>query len=230
MRRIATTVLRAHKKVQLATKKTGKKFRRARTIALSVKRGSKVSRLLRFVFEAKFIRMVIGTAVVFVFLLSMTIRSNIGGSLGFASSWNSANASSHAYQEQLAASQDVLSTEKGVGQPLTKMVVNQGFGFFHPGVDLDGETGDPIKPVSAGVVQFVAHDRFAYGNHVIIDHGSGFKTLYAHMSKTNVHEGQEVDKNTVLGWVGSTGWATGPHLHLEFRVEGVAVDPISYLR
>ncbi len=123
-----------------------------------------------------------------------------------------------------------LTTEHGVRIPLDNFKVNQGYSNFHRGVDLDGNLGDPIYPIMGGTVEGVFYSRFSYGNHVIINHGSGFKSLYAHLSKVTVKVGQEVDKGTVLGTVGSTGWATGPHLHLEVYDNGQNFNPLTILK
>jgi murein DD-endopeptidase MepM/ murein hydrolase activator NlpD len=99
---------------------------------------------------------------------------------------------------------------------------------FHAGVDIDGDTGDPIGAALSGVV-IAAGARSGYGNTVIVTHGGGFTTLYGHMSSIAVAVNQEVASGQLLGAVGSTGWSTGPHLHFEVRVDGVAIDPLPFL-
>ncbi|RMH71264.1 MAG: M23 family metallopeptidase [Actinomyces sp.] len=99
---------------------------------------------------------------------------------------------------------------------------------MHKGIDIDGDTGDPIEAASGGTVLW-AGPRTGFGNTVIISHGGGFTTLYAHMSSIATTAGAEVSAGDVIGAVGQTGWATGPHLHFEVRVEGVAVDPRPFL-
>jgi murein DD-endopeptidase MepM/ murein hydrolase activator NlpD len=123
-----------------------------------------------------------------------------------------------------------LTTEKGVRVPLDNFTVTQGYSNFHRGIDLDGNLGDPVYPIMNGRVEGVFYSRFSYGNHLIINHGSGFKSLYAHLAKIVVKPGQEVDKNTVLGTVGSTGWSTGPHLHLEVYDNGSTFNPLTILK
>ena len=80
-------------------------------------------------------------------------------------------------------------------------------------------------PILPGKVEKTARLRFGYGNYIIVNHGSGFKSLYAHLSKITVKEEQKVDKNTVIGFIGSTGWSTGPHLHLEIINNKERVNP-----
>jgi murein DD-endopeptidase MepM/ murein hydrolase activator NlpD len=98
---------------------------------------------------------------------------------------------------------------------------------MHKGVDYAAGTGTPIMAAGDAKVQFVGTQR-GYGNVVILDHGRGHSTLYAHMSRFGkVRKGQSVGQGTVIGYVGSTGLATGPHLHYEFRVNGVHRNPLS---
>lgn len=98
---------------------------------------------------------------------------------------------------------------------------------MHKGVDYAASTGTPIMAAGDARVQFVGTQR-GYGNVVILDHGRGHTTLYAHMSRFGkVRKGQQVGQGTVIGYVGSTGLATGPHLHYEFRVNGVHRNPLS---
>jgi murein DD-endopeptidase MepM/ murein hydrolase activator NlpD len=100
---------------------------------------------------------------------------------------------------------------------------------LHPGVDLAEAYGAEVHAAAAGRVAH-AGPAGGYGNMVEIDHGNGLASRYAHMSETLVEEGQQVDKGTVLGRLGSTGRSTGPHLHYEVRVDGEPVDPERYLR
>jgi len=85
-------------------------------------------------------------------------------------------------------------------------------GAFHPGLDFRGRAGDKIKATADAVVKKVTYDE-DYGRHVILSHGNGFETLYAHMQKTLVKEGEKVKRDQVIGLLGNTGRSTGPHLH-----------------
>ncbi len=102
---------------------------------------------------------------------------------------------------------------------------------MHEGIDIDGKIGDPIRAVADGVVGRAAWLPLidGFGNCVIIYHGNGVTTYYAHMSRYNCKTGQEVKKGDIIGFVGSTGNSTGPHLHLEFRENGKPVNPRNYL-
>jgi murein DD-endopeptidase MepM/ murein hydrolase activator NlpD len=95
---------------------------------------------------------------------------------------------------------------------------------MHSGLDIAAPTGTPIAAAAGGTVTF-AGVRGGYGNIVIIDHGDGRETRYAHADRMLVQEGQRVAAGEQIATVGATGTATGPHLHLEVRVNGDAVDP-----
>ncbi len=98
----------------------------------------------------------------------------------------------------------------------------------HKGVDFAAATGTPIRASGDGVIDF-AGTQGGYGNVVVIKHWSNYSTAYAHMSRfaTNLRKGAKVSQGQVIGYVGTTGWSTGPHLHYEFRVNNQARDPMS---
>lgn len=97
----------------------------------------------------------------------------------------------------------------------------------HNGVDYSAPTGTPVKTVGDGTVEFAGRQN-GYGNVVQIKHAGNKSTLYAHLSEVFVKEGQAVSQGDKVGAVGATGWATGPHLHFEFKVNGQYVDPLEY--
>lgn len=113
--------------------------------------------------------------------------------------------------------------------PLSSFGISQNFSGGHPGMDLTDPVGTPIHPVADGTVVYVGTLYFGYGKHIIIKHNDTLESLYAHLSKVDVKEGQTVTKDTELGEVGATGWATGNHLHLEIHVSGVATNPLEVL-
>lgn len=96
---------------------------------------------------------------------------------------------------------------------------------MHYGTDFAAATGTPVLAASDGKVVF-AGTRKGYGNTVVIEHGKGVSTLYAHLHRIHVRPGQPIQQGRELGLVGATGWATGPHLHYEIRVEGKPRDPL----
>jgi len=112
-------------------------------------------------------------------------------------------------------------------------LLSDGFGprgaRFHAGVDLATTAGTPVAAAAAGVVTWAGW-RGGWGKLVVLGHGGGIRTLYAHLSRMSVRVGQHVGAGASVGLVGSTGHATGPHLHFEVRVRGAAVDPLTALR
>lgn len=96
----------------------------------------------------------------------------------------------------------------------------------HLGVDYAAPTGTAVRAIGEGVVDFAGVQN-GFGNVVILSHGKANSTVYAHLSKINVHKGEKVSQSQNIGAVGTTGWSTGPHLHFEFRVNGVHQDPLT---
>lgn len=125
----------------------------------------------------------------------------------------------------------------GLIWPTTSYTVSSKYGWrlhpiwkvqkFHAGIDISVSYGQPIYAAASGTVT-VATLSSSYGNYVMINHGNGLYTLYAHMSSMAVSAGASVTQGQVIGYVGSTGWSTGPHLHYEVRVNGSTTDPQSY--
>lgn len=104
-----------------------------------------------------------------------------------------------------------------------------GGGRMHWGQDFGTDRGNPVHATGDGIVE-VADSRYAgYGREVMINHGYGYRTRYAHLSRMNVSEGDTVRRGDVVGFVGSTGKSTGPHLHYEVIFRDVQVDPLNYM-
>jgi murein DD-endopeptidase MepM/ murein hydrolase activator NlpD len=132
---------------------------------------------------------------------------------------------------------DGKSLRRGfLSSPVEFSRISSGFSMrFHPvlqmwrahlGTDFAATTGTPARTVGDGVVEFSGVQN-GYGNVVFIKHQNGNETVYAHLSKLMVQRGQTVSQGQTIGLVGATGWATGPHLHFEFRVNGVQQDPMT---
>ncbi len=127
--------------------------------------------------------------------------------------------------------------------PLVHFTITQPFGpttyalepplgsypHFHTGVDLAAVLGAPVLAAADGVVVAVAHTMVGYGNYVIIAHGGGVLTLYAHLLETDVVVGQRVARSQAIGREGSSGLSTGPHVHFELRYNGQVANPLLYL-
>lgn len=126
----------------------------------------------------------------------------------------------------------------GFSSPLNYLTVTCAYGWrihpiwgdkrFHSGVDLAANQGDPIYAIASGTVTSASYSD-AYGYNVSISHGSGYGSMYAHMTSYTVSAGQYVSQGEVIGYVGSTGWSTGPHLHFEIYVNGSTVNPMDYV-
>ena len=99
---------------------------------------------------------------------------------------------------------------------------------FHAGMDFSAKTGTPIYATGDGVVRRADNRASGYGNHIVIKHGYGYETLYAHLSKYKARVGQKVKRGDIIGYVGSTGRSEAPHLHYEVHKNGQPVNPINF--
>ncbi len=99
---------------------------------------------------------------------------------------------------------------------------------MHTGIDFTAPKGTPIHATGNGKIYSVKNKKSGYGTHVIIDHGYGYKTLYAHMSVVDVKQGQKVTRGQIIGKIGNTGTSTAPHLHYEVTLQGKKINPIHY--
>lgn len=113
--------------------------------------------------------------------------------------------------------------------PVENGLVTQTYSSYHRAYDIATSFGSEIKPIGSGVVEFAGTVTDGKGNIVVIDHGDGLVTIYAHMNKIQVEAGNIVDGNSVLGTIGLTGHTTGPHVHFEVYDNGVPVNPGSVL-
>lgn len=113
--------------------------------------------------------------------------------------------------------------------PVLSKQITQYYHIGHSGLDIGDKKGNPIYAAEAGKVERAGWSN-GYGYNVIINHGNGIQTLYAHASKLLVEDGDSVSRGQTIALVGSTGWSTGPHLHLEVRVNGVRKNPINYIK
>lgn len=116
--------------------------------------------------------------------------------------------------------------------------IASGFGFridpiykttkMHAGIDFTAPQGTPIYATAEGTIRVAGNTGNGYGNHVIINHGYGYETLYGHMVRVKVRSGQSVKRGEVIGWVGSTGKSTGPHCHYEVHKNNNKIDPVYF--
>lgn len=132
---------------------------------------------------------------------------------------------SHTPAIQPVANKDLKRVASGYGSridPVYKTVK------FHYGLDFAAPQGTPIYATADGSVTIAGNTGNGYGNYVVINHGYGYETLYGHMVRVKVRNGQVVKRGEVIGWVGSTGKSTGPHLHYEVHKYGQKIDPIYF--
>jgi murein DD-endopeptidase MepM/ murein hydrolase activator NlpD len=116
--------------------------------------------------------------------------------------------------------------------------ISSGFGWrthpitkenhVHAGIDLSAPEGSPIYATGDGIIERADNLAQGYGNHVVINHGYGYQTLYGHMTKWAVRQGQKIKRGDLVGYVGSTGLSTSPHLHYEVIKDGNKIDPIHF--
>ncbi|NIP38006.1 MAG: M23 family metallopeptidase [Candidatus Dadabacteria bacterium] len=107
-----------------------------------------------------------------------------------------------------------------------KRIINKKKESTHRGTDYRGKTGTPIKSINSGIVE-LTDNHFYGGNTVVINHGLGLYSVYLHLSKTNVSTGEKINRGDIIGLVGSTGRASGPHLHLSVKLNGESINPES---
>lgn len=126
---------------------------------------------------------------------------------------------------------------KGFGNPLAMMKITDDYGYnrktvgsiiVHKGTDFRAAEGTAVMAMNDGVVK-IAKKFTIYGNSVIVDHGLGVQTLYMHLSKIDVKEGEVVRKGDIIGLSGQTGYAEQPHLHISVKIAGVSIDPITFM-
>ncbi len=148
---------------------------------------------------------------------------------------------SYSEVDELVKNKEQLLSHTPAIQPVSNKDLNRiasGFGYridpvyktikMHEGLDFAAPQGTPIYATADGVITTAGNTGNGYGNHVIMNHGYGYETLFGHMVRVKVSVGQAVKRGQVIGWVGSTGKSTGPHCHYEVHKYGTKVDPIYY--
>ncbi len=123
----------------------------------------------------------------------------------------------------------VVASEAKFQWPMPQFGISQSFAVWHPGIDLTNPIGTPVFPIAAGRVMWVKTLPYGYGNHILVDNGEGVQSLYAHLSKINVSQYDDITKGTVIGEVGVTGRSTGSHLHLEVYQNNTPINPMEVL-
>jgi len=123
------------------------------------------------------------------------------------------------------SNKDLTRTASGFGprvHPIYKIIK------FHAGMDFTAPTGSEIYVTGNGTIEAVNSSARGLGKHIIVDHGFGYKSIYAHLDDFNVRRGQKVERGDVIGFVGNTGTSVAPHLHYEIKLNGKNIDPVNY--
>ena len=149
--------------------------------------------------------------------------------------------SSYDEVDELVKNKEQLLSRTPAIQPVSNKDLNRvasGYGYridpvykttkFHAGLDFSAPQGTPIYATADGTITTSGNSGNGYGNHVIINHGYGYETLYGHMVRVKTRGGQTVKRGEVIGWVGSTGKSTGPHCHYEVHKNGEKINPIYF--
>ena len=188
--------------------------------------GNVLSRMLRTVFEKKIVRPLLGVQLFAGVLMfgQLSFLPEQSGELAYPG----IGISDVVIQ---AGVEPVMQTASAAMQnPAAKYLsISTHFRGGHAGLDLRAPLGSAIYPTADGVVKTIMHSTHGYGRRVIIQHANGYESLYAHMGKIGVEEGQKVTKQTKLGEVGLTGYTTGPHIHFELYRDGVPINPEYFL-
>jgi LysM repeat protein len=115
--------------------------------------------------------------------------------------------------------------------PTTEHLISgYSYSSIHPAIDIGGALGNAVYAADSGVVVYAGWSNYGYGNLIVIDHGNGWQTAYAHLSNIGVSCGQSVSRGIMIGALGSTGNSTGPHLHFEMGINGAKVNPLDYVQ
>ena len=169
--------------------------------------------------------------------LAKSVAQSLQGMYGRVAAQNN---SFNAIEKMVANKQELLASIPAI-QPVSNKQLERiasGFGMridpvykvpkMHAGLDFTAPIGTPIYATADGTVTRADFSTGGYGNHVIINNGAGYETLFGHMVRVKARAGQKVKRGEIIGWVGSTGKSTGPHCHYEVHKNGEPVDPVFY--
>lgn len=169
------------------------------------------------------------------------VVQSIQNTLNTLASRISSQKKSYAELEGLMKNKEKILASTPAIQPVSNKELNRiasGFGYridpvyktikMHAGLDFAAPQGTPIYATANGRIKVAGRSSGGYGNHVVIDHGYGYETLYGHMVRVKARVGQQVTRGEVIGYVGTTGKSTGPHCHYEIRKNGNKIDPIYF--
>lgn len=179
------------------------------------RKGNKISRFFRHIFEHKLTKRFMGGNIALMLVAS---------SMSPFTQPIDIDAFSATTEESI-----VLNTHESIDYPVDLISVTQGYSFYHPAIDFDGITGDPIYPILPGTVMATGWSNRGYGNSILVSHGEDLVSLYAHLSEIHVKRGDSVSTHDIIGEMGNTGRSFGDHLHLEVRKNGKTVNPLALI-
>lgn len=183
-------------------------------------KGNRLSRVLRPVFETKKTKEFIGLNLAFMVLFSSVTVFPL----------SAFNQPTDPRSTVYAVNEVKITTERAPNRPLDSFQISQSYHLWHPAVDLREVWGVPVYSIRKGNVEKIVYSQIGYGHFLIINHDQNLKSLYAHLEKILVEKGQEVDENTVIATVGTSGWTTGPHLHFEIWENNKPINPLTILQ
>lgn len=193
----------------------------ALSILPKTRKSNPLSKLLRPIFETKRLKSYLGMQIAGVAIVT--------GVVAYPAPEFDYSSPEEVYID--AGQEQVINTEETFQFPLVDYYgVSQRYSYYHPAFDIRAPKGSPVRPVSGGIVIEKEMGVYGYGHQVVVEHEHEYQTRYAHLGNVYVEEGQAVEKDTVIGEVGLTGWTTGYHLHFEAMRDGSYINPAEILR
>ncbi len=184
----------------------------------NIRNGNKASRVVRHLVDRFNIKAILGGNITLMVLAAGIVTPQTG-----------ITTLAQAEAQVLPIAEAHFTTEFNIRYPMEKFSFNQGFSYFHPGIDLGYPVGTPVFSIANGSIETTEYGRFGYGNSIVVAHKDGLKSRYAHLSRIDVRPGDSITTDMQIGLVGNTGRSTGPHLHLEVRKNNIPLNPIAIL-
>lgn len=187
-------------------------------------RSHPISKFFRKLFESNKTKHNIGIHIIVFLIIGITLQFPIDIIEGYQGS-----AISDKNFPNLELTSDTILTTDSTFQDPVVGYISQFYSWSHPAIDIAGNANQEIHPMTNGRVVMIEKSRWGYGNNVVIAHGNNLYSRYAHMSVIKVELNQEVTQETCIGFVGSTGHSTAPHVHFEIYKDGKTINPLTYI-
>ena len=182
-----------------------------------------ISKLFRKIFEWKKLPQTIGINLIVLILIGLALKFPLYAIGGYHDN------SFETIIEELEVSVDPVIETGSTFQDPVEGYISQSFHWYHPGIDIAGNNNNVVRPIASGKVVLIEKSRYGYGKQVIISHGNNIYSRYAHLNMIKVEINQSVTHETSIGYVGNTGFSTGPHLHLEVYKDRKPVNPLQFI-